>query len=703
MVVPNFLRGVDKVSYLIIWMCCMNKVTWLFLLSLSVNANDIVTLQTFTVTALRDDEKSLNQALSISKKEQEETQLDQVVFQKDLLNSLSGVNITQTGSVVGHMTSVRTPVTTSPYFLFLQDGIAVQSSGFFNHNALAYTNFESASSVEVLKGAGTALYGSDAVAGTLNIQSKAPSKTLKSSLRFQSGSNDFYRGFAEVSTPINNSQSFRVGAGLTKSRGWREHTAYERFEANGRYDITLDSDNFMKITFNITQTDAEQAGALLSLDELHNSAESVGDIESLIESGEDPRRQFDFGRAALEWNNYSIDVIEISNIVYARYNRNRYTATWENNLPHNDAAQRSVGLLHKDSYESDYFTLIVGFDSEYTRATQLYTQGFDYVPSKYGSKVDAGTIYDYDVDYLAIAPYIHTDITLFKEVHLIAGLRYDYNKFDYTNNTNDGRYGESNYYRPSDRSDDFSHLSPKVSLQYSIMDSFNAYIRYANGFRIPQASRLYSAKVKKSNNIPFTLEPETSNTFEVGTKKGFSHSYIEIALYLMSIDNTITRFRDDAGDEYYDNAGSSVHKGVELSYFQKISGEFNTKLSYTYSLHNFVDDEEFANNILSNAPEHQANMRLFYLPSYLNGFRVMGELEYISEYWMDNENEHSYDGYTVGNIKADYTITPTLELFAKINNVSDEKYAQRATFSYGKEKYTPASPREFFMGLDYTW
>jgi hypothetical protein len=29
---------------------------------------------------------------------------------------------------------------TSPYYLMLQDGIPVQSSGFFNHNGLAYTN-----------------------------------------------------------------------------------------------------------------------------------------------------------------------------------------------------------------------------------------------------------------------------------------------------------------------------------------------------------------------------------------------------------------------------------------------------------------------------------------------------------------------------------------------------------------------------------
>jgi iron complex outermembrane receptor protein len=97
-------------------------------------------LDTVTVTATRSEESVDKQPLSISKKSSSEIQLDQVGVQKDLLNSIAGVSIKQTGSVVGNTTAIRTPDTTLPYFLYLQDGIPVQSSGFFNHNALAYTD-----------------------------------------------------------------------------------------------------------------------------------------------------------------------------------------------------------------------------------------------------------------------------------------------------------------------------------------------------------------------------------------------------------------------------------------------------------------------------------------------------------------------------------------------------------------------------------
>ena len=139
--------------------------------------NSVVEIKPISVTATGIEESVLSQPLSIATKGENEIKLDQVIFQKDLLNSLAGVRIEQTGSVIGHMTSIRMPINTSSYYLFMQDGIAVQSSGFFNHNGLAYTTFQSSSSVEVLKGAGTALYGSDAVAAVVNVESlKKPSK-----------------------------------------------------------------------------------------------------------------------------------------------------------------------------------------------------------------------------------------------------------------------------------------------------------------------------------------------------------------------------------------------------------------------------------------------------------------------------------------------------------------------------------------------
>lgn len=42
-------------------------------------------------------------------------------------------------------------------------------------------------------------------------------------------------------------------------------------------------------------------------------------------------------------------------------------------------------------------------------------------------------------------------------------------------------------------------------------------------------------------------------------------------------------------------------------------------------------------------------------------------------------------------------------LFAKVNNIADKVYAESASISFGREKYTPAAPRQYFAGLEYQW
>ncbi len=669
------------------------------MLSVQAQAEEGTTdLDTITVTATREAEEISKQALSVAKKGAEEVALDQVVFQKDLLNSIAGVSIKQTSSTIGHMTAIRTPNTTVPYFLYLQDGVPVQSSGFFNHNGLAYTNFQTAQSVEVLKGAGTALYGSDAIAATINVQSAPPSKELERSINVTGGSDQYKQAGFSVSDTLDNDQSYRLNFSTIASEGWRDHTDLNRYEVSGEYNISTEESDF-KISLMSNYSRAQQAGSLLSLDELENNPTSVGDIEDSLDLV-DAMRQFDHNRVSVQWDNYSFKDLDLSTIAYVRNTRNQYTATWEPNLPHNDSEQNTLGIMHKGTLNPTWGRFIYGVDTELTQGTNKYTQQFDYVPTGWGSSVDAGTIYDYDVDYLAVSPYVHADWNVAPQWVLSTGLRYDINQYQYTNNTDVGEYGTSNYFRPADSNDRYEHLSPKLALNYEVSSNAMVYARYANAFRVPSASRLYSLK---DQNSSFNLDPETSNTYELGYKLNLPATQLEVALYYMDIADTITRYEDDAGNRYYENGGTTINKGFELSVHQILNSQWSTKLAYSRSEHRFDNDPVYGNNEMASAPNSNVNVRLFYRSSQVNGLLVMAEAQHLSDYYMDHEHTVSYDGYTVFNLKADYKVNKQWQLFAKVNNVTDERYAESASFSYGKEKYTPAAPRQLFLGVNATW
>jgi len=358
-------------------------------------------------------------------------------------------------------------------------------------------------------------------------------------------------------------------------------------------------------------------------------------------------------------------------------------------------------MMFKADIDQDYVRWTMGADVEASKANRTYKQLFDYVPSGFGSAVPSGNIYDYDVDYLAVSPYIRSEFDLSDKFQISGGLRYDSSKYDYDNNLTDGQYEGSSYSRPSSDNDpSFDHLSPKLSATYHLDQLQNLYARFANGFRIPQASRLYSLK---TNNIDFDLDPEVSDTFEVGYKLSSDTHRLDAAIYFMSIDDTFTRRENSDGDRYYENGGETQHKGVELTWLTKINDQFSTRLAYSYSEHEYVNDEVYGDNEQAAALNDLANLRFIFSPANAKGFKAIVELEHIGEYWLDDQNTKKYSGYTVGHLKADYQINKQLKVNAKINNIANKIYAESASLSYGKEKYTPGSPRQLFAGLEYSF
>ena len=662
--------------------------------------DSIVELSQISVTETKQEEQNLIIASSISKKDKNEIDLDQASTQKELLNSLSGVRVERTSSGVGHTTAIRMPNTTSNYYLFLQDGIPIQSSGFFNHNALAFTSFETASSVEVLKGAGSALYGSDAVAATVNVSSlEKPSKELEREIETSVGSFGFYTTKANISDTINKDSSYRANVSYTSEDGYREHTSYDRIETNFRYDTKYNDENYLKTVFNFTKSEADQADSFSDYSYIKNDSKEASNKPAFYTAlnSTDIVRKFDFARLSTDWSNYSNDNLEIVVTPYIRFNENRYVATWEKNLPSNDNKIYTAGLLQRNTLGTSYGEVIFGFDTEYTESSQLTNQDFDITASRKNYK--KGALYDYDVAYTAIAPYINNKWELTDKLDFDLGARYDYNQFDYTNNLSTPKDASGVYFRPDNRTDDFTHFSPKASLTYKLDETTTLYSRYANGFTIPTASKLYSMKSTYKESI---LNPEITNTYEVGFKKLFlDKSYFESSIYFMDIDDTITSSKDSSGVSYNLNSGKSEHKGTELTLFSTLTDDISSKITYSYSEHNFVDDATYKNNEMAEAPNHTGNFRVFYSPKFMKKLTIMGEIQYVGDYYMDNENTKKYSGYEIGNIKGTYNLSKSFSVFGKVTNVTDKEYASSASRSYSTDSYSPGDSRAYYTGISY--
>ena len=124
-------------------------------------------LDEVVVTGTREGERLVKTPASIGVVKGETLRLDRPTHPSQMMSQVPGAAVAVTNGE-GHTTAIRQPFTTSPVYLFLEDGIPIRSTGFFNHNALYETNIPQAGGVEVVRGPGSALYGSDAIGGVVN-------------------------------------------------------------------------------------------------------------------------------------------------------------------------------------------------------------------------------------------------------------------------------------------------------------------------------------------------------------------------------------------------------------------------------------------------------------------------------------------------------------------------------------------------------
>ena len=121
-----------------------------------------------TVTATREKELITETPEAVGTVSGETIKADRPTHPSQIMSQIPGVAVAVTNGE-GHTTSIRQPFTTNSVYLFLEDGVPIRSTGFFNHNALYEINIPQAGGIEVIRGPGSALYGSDAIGGIINV------------------------------------------------------------------------------------------------------------------------------------------------------------------------------------------------------------------------------------------------------------------------------------------------------------------------------------------------------------------------------------------------------------------------------------------------------------------------------------------------------------------------------------------------------
>jgi outer membrane receptor protein involved in Fe transport len=185
-----------------------------------------------------------------------------------------------------------------------------------------------------------------------------------------------------------------------------------------------------------------------------------------------------------------------------------------------------------------------------------------------------------------------------------------------------------------------------------------------------------------------------------------------LSAYDMRIQNDILSILDQNGLQTTSNAGETSHRGVEASAGVMLLSTLRFDAAYSSTTQRYEEwvipaggqNVSYAGKTIEAAPHTLANLLLSYSPGLLNGGRVGIEWSKTGWYYADPENTQVYDGFQLWTLHGNYMIRNIGELFLRVTNLTDEKYAEVASYNaFNRWQYTPGAPRSVYAGLRYNW
>jgi iron complex outermembrane receptor protein len=626
------------------------------------------------------------------------------LFPVELLNTAPGVHIHR-GSGQEHLTAIRSPVLVggagAGSFLYLEDGIPMRAPGFANVNALMDAHPQNDGSVEIVRGPGSALYGSNAVHGLINFIA-APLDDAARSLDVVAGSYGRH-ALGLMSSQTHEGFTSRVTLDLNgEEDGYRDEQSFgqQKARVESAWETAGTNYRFSLSAMNLNQ---ETAGYIKTEDCGDSSIEAY-EVEDCAKSNPNPEayRDAEAYRTYLRMTRTLEDGAKLTLTPYARSNDMTFRMHFLPTNPIEENSHTSVGLQTSYARSTAGVDYVAGIDVELTEGELSEVQTEDNAYSDEILTYAKGTHYDFDVDAQVIAPYLHAVWGLGNNTELTTGVRFELTEYDYTNNTETG--GQGRLYRPASRSDDFSDISPKIGLVHALADNRRVFANLARAARAPQVTDLYRLRDKDGDGSVAEvndIDSEILDSLEIGYRAIYPSASYELAAFVMQKENY--HFRD--GNDYYETDAETEHYGLELSLEWLLADNLQLVSNLTYSKHEYAFNRTVGGgnraetvtdgDAIDGAPETLGNTKLTYTLNERLDTSVTWE--HVGAYFMDASNSAEYAGHDVFGLGVDYMVSGDSAVSLRVDNLLDERYATRADKWFGDNRYFPGEGRRLMV------
>ena len=678
-------------------------------------------LQTIVVTGNREAALRTETPMAISKLSPRLIDETKPTAAYEIINKTPGVLMVNLGNEQ-HMMAIRQPMTTNAYFLYLEDGIPIRPMGVFNHNAVLEMNQFTISSVEVVKGPVSSVYGPEAVGGAVNFITQRPTAVPTVRIGIQADQWGYRRLQYGAGTTVGKVGVYVGGFVARQRHSWLASSDYDKTSLNARIDYHITAKTRLTGALAYNNYDSQTSGSVDSTAFYSRQYVSTTDFTYRKVYSLRSRLTLEHDWPGGQGQSFITAFVRDNSIGQDP----AYSIRWVS------GASTAAGQVNTNAFKS--YGVIAQHTQRFRLLNAKLTAGLtlDLSPNTYRAyqtdlsaqlRADKKSVVkytllaerpdlqlaNYDATIHNTGTYVQYDFEPLPRLRLSTGLRFDRMAFDYTNALDKTTGGKS-----------YSQLTPKLGATYDLGHGKGVYANYSRGFSPPGLTAIFLKRTTPTATgdlFYYNLQPARFNNMEIGGWASLltNKVYLDGALYQMNGTNELLSIRQPDNSTDYQSAGRTLHRGVELGLTYKPSKQVFFRFGGTYAVHQFVEFtlsqrvsdavKDVNGKDMPSAPRYYWNTEISYYPAWLKNFRTSLEWQHVAGWYQNQINTVRYDGYDVLNGRAGYQ-WHGIEVFANVTNLANALYTTNATRGNNatdRTTFYPAAPRTFTVGLQYNF
>lgn len=589
-------------------------------------------VEELVITATMVEQEQSRVASSITVVTKEEIKQKQHHTVLEVLRDVPGLDVVRSGGR-GGSTSVFIRGGNSEHTLVMLDGIELNDPSspnrVFNFADLSVDNIER---IEILRGAQSTLYGSDAIAGVINIITKKGSKEPQVVFSSEAGSYETYTHNFSASKQLEDSY-FSVAVSRQDSSG---------ISAAAEDDGNLEDDEYQNTSFSarggVELSESVQADMVFRYQEGKSDLDNAGGL-----GGDDLNRVLDNRVAAVG--------LDLGAKLFDGQLKQNYRVSYADHERKDDNDPDSLNLdFQRSRYDGSLFSLelqnVLSLND-----TNALVFGVDWDREKAESSFfsDSPVLGPFEnnfpkEDANTAGYYLQHQLDLAAGLFSSAGLRVD------------------------DHSEFGSELTWRIAPGYTIESSGTTFrASYGTGFKAPSLSQLYSSFGNPD------LEAEEVKSIDAGIEQMFWDDRANFGFsYFYNDYDQLISFNPDTF--VVENIAEATTEGFEVYAGVMLIDDLELSAHYTFT----ETEDKATSEELLRRPENKVSVKLSY---DAEPFSANLSVSYIGQ---REDNDFStfpaarvkLDSYTLVDLAASYRLCPYAEIFARVENIFDEDYQE---------------------------